>query len=154
MTNMETKLGKIVEPFNQKDRLDLGKRQAKTYRVQTRLTSPAKELLSNIGRFKKEVYQIDTCAVPSGDLRWIFVSGAVQRRHHALRRSRFTSTGTAHQQRCRHDGRRSVSAAWYCRPDMRISRIITLADDRENSLYPKAENFNERKLISFFCSSS
>jgi len=105
MTNMETKLGKIVEPFNQKDRLDLGKRQAKTYRVQTRLTSPAKELLSNIGRFKKEVYQIDTCAVPSGDLRWIFVSGAVQRRHYALRRSRFTSNGTAHQQRSRHDRR-------------------------------------------------
>ena len=152
--NMERKLGEIVEPFDQKEGPDLGKRQAKTYRVQTRLTSPAKELLSNIGRFKKEVYQIDTCAVPSGDLRWIFVSGAVQRRHHALRRSRFTSTGTAHQQRCRHDGRRSVSAAWYCRPDMRISRIITLADDRENSLYPKAENFNERKLISFFCSSS
>jgi len=48
MTNMETKLGEIVEPFDQKEGLDLGKRQAKTSRVQTRLTS---ELLSNIGRF-------------------------------------------------------------------------------------------------------
>jgi hypothetical protein len=51
MMNMERKLGKIVEPFDQKEGLDLGKRQAKTSRVQTRLTSPAKELLSNIGRF-------------------------------------------------------------------------------------------------------
>ena len=55
MMNMERKLGEIVEPFDQKEGLDLGKRQAKTYRVQTRLASPAKELLSNIGRFKKEL---------------------------------------------------------------------------------------------------
>jgi len=41
MTNMERKRGKIVEPFDQKDRLDLGERQAKTSRVQIRLTSGA-----------------------------------------------------------------------------------------------------------------
>jgi hypothetical protein len=38
---METNLGKIVEPFDQKDGLDLGEQQAKTSRVQTRLTSGA-----------------------------------------------------------------------------------------------------------------
>ena len=41
MMNMEKKLGKIVEPFDQKDELDLGERQGKTYLVRTRLTAPA-----------------------------------------------------------------------------------------------------------------
>jgi hypothetical protein len=41
MMNMERKLGEIVEPFDQKEGLDLGERQAKTCRVQTRLTSGA-----------------------------------------------------------------------------------------------------------------
>jgi hypothetical protein len=41
MMNLERKLGKIVEPFDQKDGLDLGGRPAKASGVRTRLTSPA-----------------------------------------------------------------------------------------------------------------
>ena len=58
MMNMERKLGKIVEPFDQKDGLDLGERQAKISRVRIRLTSLAigqesqrESPKRNVGRF-------------------------------------------------------------------------------------------------------
>jgi hypothetical protein len=41
--NIERKLGKIVEPFDQKGGLVLGGRQAKASGVQTRLNSPVRD---------------------------------------------------------------------------------------------------------------
>jgi len=51
--NIERKLGKIVEPFDQKDGPDLGERQAKTYGVRTRLTSPSMGQIVSIEKSPK-----------------------------------------------------------------------------------------------------
>jgi len=51
--NIERKLGKIVEPFDQKDGLALGERQAKASGVRTRLTSIGKTILNVVPRWSE-----------------------------------------------------------------------------------------------------
>jgi hypothetical protein len=53
MMNLERKLNTIVEPFDQKVGLALSERQVKTYRVRTRLTSPAMGQLVSIEKSPK-----------------------------------------------------------------------------------------------------